>query len=76
MVEEKLIEKRFVITLVAVLVSTFLVYAGKLNPANFEQIIVWVVDMFVVGGASDAWAKHYGDAKVKLGEALMEQAKK
>jgi hypothetical protein len=65
MLEKNLIEKRFIATLVAILCTTGLVYANKVGAANFEQIIIWVVGLFVAGGTSDTWAQYYGTVKVK-----------
>lgn len=60
MLEKNLIEKRFIAVLVAILCTTGLVYANKLGAGNFEQIVIWIVGLFVAGGASDTWAQHYG----------------
>lgn len=65
MLEKNLIEKRFIATLVALIGTMVLVYANKLGAANFEQIIIWVTGMFVVGGASDVWAQYYAVSKAK-----------
>lgn len=65
MLEKNLIEKRFIATLVAILCTTGLVYANKVGAANFEQIIIWVVGLFVAGGASDTWAQYYSASKPK-----------
>ena len=66
MLEKNLIEKRFIAVLVAILSTAGLVYANKLGAGNFEQIIIWVVGLFVAGGASDTWAQYYGAMKSKI----------
>ena len=66
MLEKNLIEKRFIAVLVAIIGTSLLVYTGKLGAANYEQIIIWVVGLFVAGGASDTWAQYYGAMKSKI----------
>jgi type IV secretory pathway VirB2 component (pilin) len=65
MLEKNLIEKRFIATLVAIIATSLLVYTGKLGAANYEQIIIWVVGVFVAGGASDVWAAYSSLARSK-----------
>lgn len=66
MPENKLIEKRFIAVLLAILTTAGLTYVNRLGAANFEQIIIWVVGLFVAGGASDTWAQYYSTAKAKI----------
>lgn len=66
MLEKNLIEKRFIAVLLAIFATTGLVYAKRLGADNYEQIIIWVVGLFVAGGASDTWAQYYSAMKSKV----------
>ncbi len=61
--EDKLLEKRFIATIVALLAATGMLYANRIGAPNFEQIVIWVVGLFVAGGASDTWAQYYSAIK-------------
>lgn len=61
--EDKLLEKRFIATIVALLATTGMLWANRLGAANFEQVVIWVVGLFVAGGASDKWAQYYASIK-------------
>lgn len=53
---DKLIEKRFIAVLVAMLAATGMLWANRIGAPNFEQIIIWVTGLFLAGSTSDKWA--------------------
>lgn len=57
--DNNLLEKRFIVTLVALIGSTFLLYTGKLDAANYSDTTVWVLGLFLTGGAVADAAKNY-----------------
>lgn len=61
--EGKLLEKRFIAVLVTLLLSSALLWNNHLAPGNFEQIVIWIVGLFMAGGAAEKWAEIYGATK-------------
>lgn len=61
--ERKLLEKHFIVVLIAILATSGLLWGGHLQAGNYEQIIIWVVGLFVAGGAAEKWAEFYNPTK-------------
>ena len=56
---EKLASRRFIVAILVLLISTALVYTGKIEAANFENIVVWISGIYIVG-------KPVGDIMTKM----------
>jgi hypothetical protein len=53
----RVFNQMFVVVMLALISATFLVYSAKIDSTNFENIVVWVVGLFVVGNVGDGAAK-------------------
>lgn len=61
--ENKILEKRFIATVLAIVMAGVMLWCQRIGAPNFEQIIIWVVGLFVAGGSSDKWAQYYAQTK-------------
>lgn len=52
--------RKFVLAVFAVLVTTGLLWAGKLTSANWVEAITWTVGLYMLGNGASAWAAVWG----------------
>lgn len=60
-----IIEKKLILCAVSLLLTAGMLWSGKIEAINFENINVWVVGLFVTGEAAGLLAKRYPLAVTK-----------
>lgn len=60
MSERYLVEKKFIFTLFALIVTTGLLVGGRIPASSFEQIVIWLSGIFVLGEAASGWVQSMG----------------
>jgi len=54
-----IIEKKLILCAFSLLLTAGMLWSGKIEASNFENINVWVVGLFVTGQAAELLAKRY-----------------
>ena len=57
---KKLASRRFIITMLVIIVASLMMAKGLIEPANYETIIIWISGIYIIG-------KPFGD---KIGQIL------
>ena len=52
--------RKFVLALLVVLVSTGLLWSGKLDAARWVEAVTWAVGLYMLGNGASSWATVWG----------------
>ena len=55
-----LIEKKFILVTLTILIITGLLWAGRLSSASYENMVIWLAGIFVLGEAASGWVQVLG----------------